>query len=204
MVRVVVLFFLVLVPSLVSGQWRNTEWQEMTTEDLHRYVEWIQGTFSSKAQSQEQPYFGHVEITQTLIYSHQEKYWIHIRQGNYNEPPYRERVYKVYLLNDTTIVSKTYQINGIYQVLEPDSLDFTELRYMEGCDSYIHKGLYQNFYGNIREGTCLGSFAGADYTTSSFMVYENMIVSLEQGWTFEQEQRWGPSRGYYYFRRIQK
>ncbi len=193
----VILLILFLIPSSALGQWRGYQWQVIDEKDLETYVEWIQGTFSSEKQALEEPYFGHVVISQTLFHKDDSKYWLQVFQGNAGQEPYRERIYIVSQLNDTTIISKTYRFDE-----QGRGLITQELIYMEGCDSYIHKGVYDNFYGSIIEGTCLGSYAGANYTTSEFRVYENMIVSMERGWTFDGKQKWGPSRGYYYYRKL--
>jgi hypothetical protein len=74
---------------------------------------------------------------------------------------------------------------------------------MEGCDTYIHKGIDGNYYGGMELDKCKGSYMGANYTTSEFRVYPNMVVSWEQGWKTDGTQVWGSSRGYYYYRKIE-
>lgn len=212
MVKVIYLFLLVFGMSVsqLHSQWRGTEWSVINGDDLLRYIEWLDGSFSSYNQSIEEQYFSHVTIEQRFIRKDVMGSWFYIQQGMFGDEPYRKRIYIIFQKNDTTIVTKNYRIrdeirfdirnNNVYELLRELTLD--SLIYLKNCDSYTYMGLDKNFYGELSNGICPGgSYNEATYTTSEFRVYENMIVSWERGWN-EEGQRWGSNRGFYYFRRM--
>lgn len=192
------------------GQWRDTDWQTIEHSDIERYVEWLDGSFSSYQQSIEEPYFSHVVVDHRFIRHDQLGFWFYVQQGLFSDQPYRKRVYIVFQKNDTTIVTKSYRINdganihiknkNIHTELSNITLD--SLTYMPDCDSHIRMGINGYFYGSLANENCPGgTYNGATHTTSVFRVYPQMIVSWERGWRGD-EQLWGSSRGYYYFRRV--
>ncbi len=204
------LIFIISLNSVSDAQWRNYPWQEIQNSDFDRYIEWVDGSFSSRKQSIEEPYFSHVVVYQRFIrYDLIKGGWFYIQQGMFEDLPYRQRIYHIYQLNDTTIVSKSYRIKNLESIDKIDSPYFMEnlnnltlddIDYMYGCDSYIYMGVDGYFYGSLANKKCPGTYAGATHTTSDFRVYPDMIVSWERGWNGD-IQVWGSSRGYYYFRR---
>jgi hypothetical protein len=209
MVKIIQLLILLCISVTSEAQWRNYPWQIIETSDFARYLEWTDASFSSRGQSIEEPYFSHVVVDQIVFKIDAVGAWVFIQQGMFGDSPYRKRIYITSQLNDTTIVSKSFQLNNadLYNINDTsivyklNYITLDSLHYMQGCDSHIHMGADSVFYGSLAEGKCDGTYAGATHTTSEFRVYENMIVSWERGWRGT-EQRWGSSRGFYYFRRV--
>jgi hypothetical protein len=209
MVKVIILLVFITLPTVVEGQWRHYPWQVIQTEDFHRYLKWIDGSFSSRQQSIEEPYFSHVVVYHYVFRYDDLGAWMYIQQGMFGEPPYRKRVYLINQITDSTIISRTFHLKSpnlynmqdsfLLQGLLEITLD--SLIYIKDCNTVTYMGADKNFYGKIEKKQCPGSYAEATHTTSEFRVYEDMIVSWERGWTGN-TQRWGSSRGYYYFRRI--
>jgi hypothetical protein len=209
MAKIIYIVLLLSISISAQAQWRNYPWQEITPADFQRYIEWIDGSFSSRLQSIEEPYFSHVVVDQLFIRYDDGSAWVYIQQGMFGDSPYRKRMYLIYQANDTTITTKSYRLKNtdgidinnqrLKYVLR--SIQLNDLVYMEGCDSSVHMGADGHFYGGLTEGKCPGSYAGATHTTSQFRVYPDMIVSLEQGWNGT-TQMWGSSSGFYYFRRL--
>lgn len=201
------LIFILSLNSVLNAQWRNYPWQEIQNKDFERYIEWIDGSFSSRDQSIEEPYFSHVVVYQRVIrYDLINGVWVYIQQGMFQDQPYRQRMYHIYQLNDSTIISKSYRIKDLLSMDSPyfmetlNNLTLDDIDYMNECDSYIYMGADGYFYGSLANKKCPGTYAGATHTTSDFRVYPDMIVSWERGWRGD-IQLWGSSRGYYYFRR---
>lgn len=203
MVKIILYLLLFLFGTSVPrsyAQWRDTEWQQISRADFERYIEWMDGTFSSRQQSIEEPYFSHVVIEQRFIRYDVMGAWVYVEQGIFLDEPYRKRMYNIFQSNDTTITTRSYRILTPIDIFV-SNIPLTDLEYMKGCDSTIHMGVDGYFYGGLAEGKCDGTYAGATHTTSEFRVYPQMIVSWERGWNGT-TQRWGSSRGFYYFRRI--
>jgi hypothetical protein len=202
----VIIFLLVFLSSTVSeAQWRGTEWSLVDGYDVVEYTSRIVGKFTTTSQHNEEPYFDNVTVETFLIGDDVDGLWIYTEQSNTGDSiPYRRRVYNIVWLNDTTIVSRVYQLqnpNKLNRETLRSGVQKSELRYMEGCDTYIRKGIDGNYYGHIEPYICRGSYMGANYTTSEFRVYPHMVVSWERGWKDDGTQVWGSSRGYYYYRK---
>jgi hypothetical protein len=212
MVKIILYLLLFLFGTSVPqsyGQWRNTEWSLVDGYDVQQYVSRITGKFATTQQHLEEPYFD--DVTVETYYFRDDIYgkWLYTEQSNTVDTiPYRRRIYLISWLNDTTIVSKVYQLpskiptdyKSITHFLS--DITFDDIRYMNGCDIYIRKGIDSNYYGEISIYECKGTFRGANYTTSEFRAYSHMVVSWERGWKYSGEQVWGSSRGFYYYRRI--
>jgi CpeT protein len=220
MVKMKHVLLLLLFPLSLQAQWRDNEWSKVDGYDVVEYTERIVGKFATTTQHKEEPYFDDVTVETFWIRDDMEGIWLYTEQSNTGDSiPYRQRVYNIVWLNDTTIVSKVYRLKNPKQVEYPQSKSFlrggptfyellarikrSDLIHMEGCDTNIHKGIDGNYYGSTDAEECKGSYMGANYTTSQFRVYPHMVVSWEQGWKNDGEQVWGSSRGYYYYRKIE-
>ena len=220
MVKMKYLLLLLLFPLSANAQWRGSEWHLVDGYDIVEYTDRIIGRFVTTAQHNEEPYFDDVTVETFWIRDDADGIWVYTEQSNTGDTlPYRQRVYNITWLNDTTIVSKVYALKNPKMLQYSPSNSFlnggptfqdllarikkSDLRYMEGCDTYIHKGIDGNYYGGMELDKCKGSYMGANYTTSEFRVYPNMVVSWEQGWKNDGTQVWGSSRGYYYYRKIE-
>lgn len=211
------LTIILLLITSVNGfsQWRDSKWQSIGKNDLIEYGSRLNGKFSSAQQNAEEPYFDNV-FYNAINYKLTDTLWIYMEQGTDLDKPYRQRVYVITLLNDTTIQTKYYALKDAKNFVINNQIRFgldsfkeklnkitiNDLIYMSGCDNTIHKGEDGNFYSKNVGSNCGGSYNGATYTTSEFRLYNNMIVSWERGWKADGTQAWGSFRGFYYFRKI--
>ena len=211
------LTIILLLITSINGfsQWRDSKWQSIGKNDLIEYGSRLNGKFSSAQQNAEEPYFDKV-FYNAINYKLTDTLWIYMEQGTDLDKPYRQRVYVITLLNDTTIQTKYYALKDAKNFVINNQIGFgldsfkdrlnkitiSDLIYMSGCDNTIHKGEDGNFYSKSGGSNCGGSYNGATYTTSEFRLYNNMIVSWERGWKADGTQAWGSFRGFYYFRKI--
>ena len=72
----------------------------------------------------------------------------------------------------------------------------------EGCSLYIYKDNLNAFRGSTNEKDCKGSFKGATYTTTEFVIYPHEVISWERGWDDEGNQKWGPTNGPYIYSKV--
>lgn len=215
MKRILTILLLLIATTEGFSQWRDSKWQPIGKGDLIEYGKRLNGKFSSAQQNAEEPYFDKV-FYNAINYKLVDTLWIYMEQGTDISKPYRQRVYVITILNDTTLQTKYYALKDAKSFVINNQKDFNiekfkerlskitigDLIYMNGCDNTIHKGEDGNFYSKNEGSNCGGSYNGATYTTSEFRLYTNMIVSWERGWKADGTQAWGSSRGFYYFRKI--
>lgn len=194
--------------------------------DVDEYIERISGRFSSFEHSQIDTTRSNVLIRTivfdvigdtTFLYTQQGEFWNEVFY------PYRQRVYKIFLENNLLIGLKIYALpsDSFYEVMneidtyptfQTDSsfsvnlqmltkLDKTELIPKVGCDIWIYKDNLGGYRGETQNDECKGSFRGANYTTTEFVVYEHEIISWERGWSDDGEQKWGPKNGPYIYKK---
>jgi len=215
MKKLLTIVLLLIASTKGFSQWRDSKWQPIGKNDLIEYGSRLNGKFSSAQQNAEEPYFDKV-FYNAINYKLADTLWIYMEQGTDLAKPYRQRVYAITILNDTTLQTKYYALKDAKSFVINNQKDFrletfkerlnkitiNDLIYMSGCDNTIHKGEDGNFYSKNESSNCGGSYNGATYTTSEFRLYKNMIVSWERGWKADGTQAWGSFRGFYYFRKI--
>jgi CpeT protein len=187
--------------------------------DLYIYSNWITGHFTTTIQSVEDGYFDNVFVRTIHFNSGMNGDWFYTEQGELRDGiPYRQRIYQLNWLNDTTLINRVFKIRnadfissknkshffGGADLIEMlNELDLDDLEEMCGCSTYIYKRYIESggwyYYGSTDETDCKGTFRGATHTTSHFKVYSNGIVSWERGWNYNGEQVWGSTKGPYYY-----
>jgi hypothetical protein len=122
------------------------------------------------------------------------------------EKPYRQRVYHVSILNDTTIVSKVFEMKsplrfaGAYKNVDLlKSLTADSLEAREGCAIMLHTKSNGTFVGSTNQQDCLSSLRGASYATSEVVISKEKLVSWDRGWDATGKQMWGAVKSGYQF-----
>ncbi len=176
--------------------------------DLTKLVSYMEGAYSSLAQSEADTNFLHITLDMKQIWLENENgAWLYVEQTAAWTPgkPYRQRIYHLQQLDDTTFTSsimsmpnpKNY-IGGhlnteIFNQITPDSLTA-----LEGCAlTLIYKD--EVFEGSTEEGACKNSWGAASYATSIVEISPELLYSWDQGWNDEKEQVWGATSGGYKF-----
>jgi hypothetical protein len=183
--------------------------QKLTASDLKKLAGTMAGEYSSEAQAKADTNYFHIMLRMKPIWKdNPDGFWFYVEQSvaTAQQKPYRQRVYHLYLNDDTTIVSKVYEIknplkytlgwkeSGKLAGLTPDSLVDRQ-----GCGIYLHKRSSGTFTGSTPGKECLSSLRGATYATSEVAVYSDKLVSWDRGWNKEDKQVWGAEKGGYIF-----
>jgi len=193
------LILLLLLPITTFSQIRDL----VDGYDLYTYSLWISGEFTSTLQSTEDEYFDNVFIKTVKFRSDEYGDWFYTTQGEIvNGIPYRERIYLLNWLNDTTLINRVYKVKTD---IDLDTVSYKDLEELCGCHTYIYKSYTDGdwyYYGETNGNDCKGSFRGATYTTSQFRVYEDKIISWERGWSDVGKQVWGSTKGAYQYLKI--
>jgi len=188
--------------------------QKVTSKDLKDLYEIMSGTFSSEAQSLEDPDFFHISlIMQPIWKGSKDGYWLYVEEAMASSPeaPYRVRVYHLYKEDAYTLVSQVYEIQDearfAGKIKDPSilaSLNRDMLTHKEGCGIFLHKTGKKEFEGSTRDQDCPSNLRGASYTTSKVKLDKNRMTSWDQGWNAQGEQVWGATKGGYRFYKIGK
>lgn len=178
--------------------------------DVAELARWMSGTFSSHAQSQEQPAdFLDIRLVMTPIWSERtDGAWLYVEQAAASsvERPYRQRVYHLTQRYDGAIVSDVFTLPG-------DALRFagawmradgfaglspSQLEPRTGCSITLRRE-GGSWVGATDGTSCPSEREGASYATSEAVVRPHSIESWDRGYDAQGAQVWGSSAGPYRF-----
>ena len=181
----------------------------MDKKDLKEYVNRITGIFSTYEQHQQDSTFDNVVVYTKLIRRDKNGiYWVYTEQGEAkNYVPYRQRVYQIALVEDY-IKLRIYYLNDItkHSFFKPETIKnitLADIKLKTGCDLNIR--LKDTYYGgDTNDKNCIATFRGSSYTTTNFEVHKDYVKSWERGWSKDDKQVWGSSKGHYIYKKISK
>lgn len=178
------------------------------TADLNKLVSYMEGTYSSLAQSEADTNYLHITLDMKQIWpENKDGAWLYVEQTAAWTPgkPYRQRVYHLQQIDDTTFTSsimsmpnpKKY-IRGHLNTEIFNQMTSDSLTALEGCALTL---IYNDgvFAGRTKEGACKNSWGEASYATSIVEISPDVLYSWDQGWNDEKEQVWGATLGGYQF-----
>lgn len=200
--------FLILSFIIVLSFGGNGQSDKVTLKHLENLAATMSGTFSSANQALEDSDYYHIVLRMKPIWTKSnDGYWLYVEQAmaSAEQRPYRQRVYHVFLLNDTTIVSKVFELKSPSKYIggwkDDERLSYlTEdsLVDRQGCAIYLHKK-GEIFRGSTPGMECLSNLRGASYATSEVVIYPDRLVSWDRGWDKAGKQVWGAEKGGYIF-----
>jgi hypothetical protein len=179
--------------------------------DIDRLVGYMCGSFSSAEQAMADPDFYDLRLVITPIWkSRSDGHWLYVEQASASRmnKPYRQRVYHITRVDDTTFRSDVFDIEererfvgawsdpNFMEELAPDSLIERE-----GCAIILYKVDDTLFEGGTRGTGCLTNYRDAVYRISDMKVTPSMLYRWDRGYSAEGEQLWGAVTGGYEFKR---
>jgi CpeT protein len=183
--------------------------KKITQKDLKHIAKYMSGAFTSQMQAKSDTDYYNIALHMQPIWETDNNgYWLYVEQAMATalDKPYRQRVYHLTLENDTTILSKVYEIKSAKNYIggwndtnKLIALNKDSLIDRQGCGIYLHKKSKKEFSGTTPEKQCLSSLRGATYATSEVSVYNNKIISWDRGWSAADKQVWGAEKGGYIF-----
>lgn len=198
---------LIAFTTLFSGSFAQN--QKLSKRDLKVLLSYMQGNFSSYTQSKNDSAFFHIVLHMHPIWENDKQgFWLYVEQAmaTVQEKPYRQRVYYLSLLNDTSIESKVYEIKnalryaGAWQKLELiKALSKDSLILRTGCSIILHQKEKNSFYGSTLNKECSSNLRGAIYATSEVVIDQEKMISWDRGWNTENKQVWGAVKSGYIF-----
>jgi len=181
---------------------------------LETLVYLMTGSFSSEKQAQADSTFLDIRLEMAPIWTEREDgYWLYVEQAAASslERPYRQRVYHVTQVNDSTFSSKVYEIEnplrfaGVWEKQQPlAGLSPDSLLERTGCEIILTAESDSVFVGSTVDKNCLSELRGASYATSEVRIDPTGMTTWDRGWTDTDSQVWGSESGGYRFDRVNK
>ncbi|MBK8701060.1 MAG: chromophore lyase CpcT/CpeT [Saprospiraceae bacterium] len=171
----------------------------------------MSGTFSSEAQALRDSQYYHIKLSMTPLWKERtDGYWLYVEQAmaQMEDRPYRQRIYHLYIQDDTTIVSKVYEMlnpekylgaSKMTDLLKPLTREMLVDR--QGCAIYLKKRK-KVYYGSTPGKECISSLKGAVYATSEVTIFKDKLISWDRGWNEKDVQVWGAVKGGYAFQKL--
>jgi hypothetical protein len=103
------LLLLLLIPFFVCAQ------KKLDKSDLDLLRNYMSGSFTSEQQSKNDSDFFDIHLQMKPIWEERKDgFWLYVEQAIVSalEKPYRQRIYHVNLLNDTTIISEVFEMKS--------------------------------------------------------------------------------------------
>jgi hypothetical protein len=194
---------------LVFGMIGIAQPLKLNTKDLKQLAGMMSGTFSSEKQAAADSAFLHISLSMTpVMTASTDGYWLYVEQAMASaaDKPYRQRIYHLYIQDDTTVVSKVYELKNPQQYMGAGTdksrlsvITTDSLIGRQGCGIYLHKLEKKLYAGSTPGKECLSSLRGAAYATSEVTITPKKMVSWDRGWNREDKQVWGAETGGYVF-----
>ncbi len=180
-----------------------------TDRELLELRERMSGFFTSEQQSLADSSYYNIHLHMKPKWTERtDGYWLYVEQAMASaaQRPYRQRMYQLFRQDDSTLVSKVYELNAplrfagawkntaLLQQLTTDSLQARQ-----GCAIYLHRDTNGRFSGSTPGNECLSSLRGAAYATSEVVIEKNQMISWDRGWSQSGQQVWGAVKGGYHF-----
>jgi len=200
---------LVLLLASLMGLTVFSQSMTVTNKDLGKLASMMSGEFSSEQQAFGDKDFIHIQLRMTpVMKDNTDGHWLYVEQAVASSPeaPYRQRVYHLYIQNDTTIISKVYElknpdqyIGGYKDKSKLNVITSDSLIDRQGCNLALHKTGKKQFRGSTPGKECLSTMKGATYATSEVTITPKKMVTWDRGWNREDKQVWGSEKGGYVF-----
>ncbi len=194
-----------------SGKY-NAKAAENQTE-LEKLVDWMSGSFHNGHQSATDTSFIHINLEMVPIWQSSDKgHWLYVEQALYKmkDKPYRQRVYQLFEDEEGKINSKVFALpeedRYVNKGVDPsffDNLSPEDLIVREGCTVFMEsQGDF--FLGSTNDSDCKSDFKGASYATAKVRVFEERLISWDQGFDKDGNQVWGATKSGYIFDKLIK
>ncbi|MEI6312258.1 MAG: chromophore lyase CpcT/CpeT [Bacteroidota bacterium] len=183
--------------------------QQKTSKELNFLVDhYMSGSFSNDVQSKSDTNFFHISLRMKPIWKEKtDARYIYVEQAIYDnqQKPYRQRIYKVTQLTDTSFLSEIYSLKnplqyaGEWKKKEAFTSFNTDSMYTRiGCGVTIIKRA-DNYIGSTEGNKCTSELRGATYATTEVTLMPNMLISWDRGYDNNGKQVWGSEHGGYRF-----
>jgi CpeT protein len=182
------------------------------SDDINTLLTMMTGSFSSQNQAQVDTNFADIHLQMVQIWKERsDGFWLYVEQAdaNYLDQPYRQRIYHLSQINDSTFQSAIFtmkdplQFAGEWKKTNPlTSITADMLSEKEGCAVILTKRGEGVYVGISESLICESDLQGADYATSVVLITTDQIYSWDRGFDINGNLVWGSKMGGYVFNRV--
>lgn len=181
-----------------------------TEADLNLLINWMEGSFNSEEQSQNDSDYFNISLEMKKIWNdRKDGYWLYVEQAvsQTKDKPYRQRIYHLFL-EKGSIISEIYSIpdeskyvGGYKNPQLFDNLSHDSLSARTGCAVIIKRVDENTFIGSTVKKNCTSNLRGASYATTEVKITKDTMISWDRGFNDKDEQVWGAVKGGYIFKK---
>jgi hypothetical protein len=202
--------FLLVCISLSSLNCKQKDKSPEVDVVLQELFTLMQGSFNSEIQSQVDSTYFNISLHMYPIWEEKGNF-LYVEQAlnSKQNKPYRQRIYEVSRVNDSTFSSAIYKLDvdslwiGKWQNPKAfDSISVADISKKEGCEVWLMRKSANYFSGETSEKTCESTLYGASYASSKVEILEDKIISWDRGFDAEGNPIWGAKKGGYIFNKI--
>ncbi len=200
----------VLLQACKDSRETNQDQQKLNESYLQELHTLMQGSFNSEIQSQVDSSYYNISLHMYPIWEDKGHY-LYVEQAlnAMQNRPYRQRVYKINQLTDSTFSSEVYMLKtdslwiGKWKTPKVfDSISPKDITLKEGC-AVVLKRLTKNHYqGKTGDTTCVSTMRGASFARSEVEILEDKIISWDRGFDADGNYVWGAEKAGYIFNKL--
>ena len=194
---------------------KNTEKTTLTEENkeaegLEELFTLMQGSFNSEIQSQVDSAYYNISLHMYPIWEDKGNF-LYVEQAlnSMQNKPYRQRIYEIAQLNDSTFSSAVYTLDvdsiwiGKWKTPKAfDSISIKDIALKEGCEVILKRISENHYMGKTGDTTCISTMRGASFARSEVEILEDKILSWDRGFDAEGNYVWGAEKGPYIFNKL--
>jgi len=181
-----------------------------TDTELDELLQVMQGSYNSEVQSQVDSSYYNISLHMYPIWKDKGHY-LYVEQAinAMQHKPYRQRVYKLNRLTDSTFSSEVYNLAvdslwiGKWKTPTAfDSISPNDITLKQGCEVVLKRLDKNHYMGKTGDTTCVSTLRGAAFARSEVEILEDKIISWDRGFDAEGNYVWGAEKGGYIFNKL--
>lgn len=170
----------------------------------------MQGSYNSEIQASVDSTYYNISLHMYPIWNGNGNY-LYVEQALNSKPkePYRQRIYKLNQLSDSTFTSEIYTLPNdsiwIGKWKTPiafDSISEKDIILKSGCEVVLKRISENYFKGKTADTSCVSKMRGASFARSEVEILEDKIISWDRGFDSKGNYVWGAEKGGYIFNKL--
>ncbi|WP_299521577.1 chromophore lyase CpcT/CpeT [Winogradskyella sp.] len=206
------LFPFLILATLIFNCKNETKSEPEVKEDteLKELFALMQGSFNSEIQSQVDSSYFNISLHMYPIWEDQGNF-LYVEQAlnSMQDRPYRQRIYEVTRLSDSTFSSAVYSLDvdslwiGKWKTPKAfDSISLNDIALKKGCEVVLKRMSEKRFMGKTGDTTCVSTLRGASFARSEVEILEDKVISWDRGFDADGNYVWGAEKGPYIFNKL--
>ncbi len=188
----------------------SSETNEKTDTELAELFSIMKGSYNSEVQAQVDSSYYNISLHMYPIWKDKGNY-LYVEQAlnSMQDRPYRQRIYEVTRLSDSTFSSAIYKLPvdsvwiGKWKTPKAfDSISLQDITLKDGCEVILKRVGANHYIGETGVNTCESTLRGASYATSEVEILEDKIISWDRGFDENGQHIWGAEKGGYIFNKL--